>query len=206
MTAETTTSTVLLHPQDLRQWWFCAACGWHYLGDALDRASTGPKARRDVSNYTETDAALEALARKIGADDSCLEAIADRIRELGWNISDTFWSTDFPHLRAALRDIGRVMRDGRNQLAGREHERKEIVVSQTAEGGGKKTPSNAGLAIKAHKAAITRLIEAHREEFDEMHRKERVDRGLPERPELKGGRALDALREQLRAAGLEPIA
>lgn len=61
--------------------------------------------------------------------------------------------------------------------------------------------------MKARMCALRELQERYPEEFDELHRKHRVELGLPEEvppPRVSAKAELELLREQLRAAGLEP--
>ena len=63
-----------------------------------------------------------------------------------------------------------------------------------------------GLAVAARQGAIKELLALHRDEYDELHRRQRAARGLQE--EFVGGRRrkTDLLREQLRALGVDPVA
>lgn len=55
-------------------------------------------------------------------------------------------------------------------------------------------------------AAVSRLKELHADEYDKLVRVERIARGLPEVPAPKPKGKLEKLREQLRAAGIDPAA
>jgi hypothetical protein len=84
--------------------------------------------------------------------------------------------------------------------------RRMLIASAEREGYVVKVKRNVDTRwMKARKTAIEKLIANHSEEYDTLHRKERVELGLPEDPTpAKKLSRIELLREQLRAAGIEP--
>lgn len=135
------------------------------------------------------DEGIHAIARALGVAPS-IEAIAGYYRAHG----------------LPTREF-RFLHGGPECAADRDKEIQKRRAEQPAPERKQLMPKRSGLSMKARMCALRELQERYPEEFDELHRKHRVELGLPEEvppPRVSAKAELELLREQLRAAGLEP--
>lgn len=152
----------------------------------------------DLEPADDTPEAIIALARRFGVAPT-LEAIAEYYRLTG-----------LPTRNFARVNGGPECAPDREKAIQRHRRELELAERKIRMGTKDLTPAKLErlekmrLTKEANQQARDELFERHAEEFDELTRKARVERGLPETPPLPAKGKMEQLREQLRAAGLEP--